>query len=336
VGSFVLAGSVSVRAFAASPQPIASALFVNVRMSANGEWLLVTRISLRESARFPLTGKLYLSRRGHAGLRLVGGGGQGLAVSDDGRSFAYQCGVKTTCIKHLDNRSVRRFSMPCPGSAPASMLVSDRLNTIITNCEGARLRAKILRIGSGPTKVTTLAPPLIPAALSSDGATAIFNGLGGSTYIYRNGHLRRNKFLFRAMSRNGRFIVATGSVTATFPCGSGCVEHPPLPVLIDTQTGLTRNLPFTQTKGIWGKVSDNGKTVLDTVFRNEQHVFAQEALELTNTETGAHTILATPTFPGDIGSFDLSADATIGCYVLEQGGNGKPHVATLFVFSPTA
>ncbi len=326
----------------ASVRRLGSGRSLEARLSGNGEWLLVSQGIARVS------GDLYLARVGATGLRLVGRGGEAEGVSDDGKLIADKCAELTICVERVGSRTVRRIALPCLGRAQAETGVADAEVYVVANVRSMLVRCevphvvstKLVQIERKLTRTTTIATGLEPEAVSSDGSTAILTGSSehgsGSIYLYHDGRVQQLAGLtgFYGMSSNGRFVVAGGAATQSVVCGERCTRNVPEPVVIDLQTGQRHELRlvghFVEGSGKWS-VADDGQTM---VYPEIRGITTYQALQLTNTETGAQTALAAS--PSGFTQFGMSAGGRTFFYVVSgQRRNGRPSALYVVTTKPS-
>jgi hypothetical protein len=235
----------------ASLRRIASGQFPTARLSANGEWVLVT-----EQSTVPFGGKLYLWRRGYRRLHPVGRGGFGLAVSSGGSHIAYSCDWLRLCIKDVrSRRAAQEIAVPCViESAGVPGFVADDFRSVLVGCVLPHATF-LLHVGGHRTTVTTVSEStdlarffFEPLGLSSNGSIALLDNPvaeGAPIYVYRAGVLRQiaGVTYFAGTSRNERFVIANGPKSVPVTCGNACTRSVPIPVVLDLQTGGMREFP---------------------------------------------------------------------------------------------
>lgn len=220
---------------------------LNPILSPDGQ-AAVVEVSPPQSAGYARSAvPLYVWLANDRQVRATGVRGDPVAVSNDGRSIAYQCDPGPPahgssvhvqlCFWRGNAKHVQRISLQpyCPDrndevAGAIDLLLSADWHTLMMWCiHGSHTAASsvvLLHLGRGAPKMIAVLHGMATeeAALSADGSTATMNRYGGttlrSTFIYHSGQLHRVvRHGVGPISQNGQFA-AYESVTAPTIYGS--------------------------------------------------------------------------------------------------------------------
>jgi len=210
--AIAVAGLIGVQT-ASAVLPSISAAHLVASLPGHGQGDVVSSDNGR-AALITSKGKIFLWREGVPGLRLVGTGTGVVAVSNDARTVAYDCGFLALCLRRLDSKGVRKVAEPCPtnGLFSTRELVSADLRSVLVYCNAGVVHSSslLIRVGKHSTQITKL-PGADAIGLSADGQTAVLEK-HFQTYVYAQHRLRLIPGLGAPLvvSPNGRFIVGFG------------------------------------------------------------------------------------------------------------------------------
>ncbi len=205
---------------------------------------------------------LYIWLAANHRVRPTGVRGDPLAVTDDGKAIAYQCGPGANqgasahvqlCFWHSSASHVRQISLQpfCPDrqdhvAGATQMVLSADWHTLMIWCIHGNYSSAsavvLLHLGAGAPKTIAVLHRMATeeADLSPDGSTALMNEYpANGNFIYRSGHLHRvvNHHGVGIFSRNGQFVDYFGYATSASSFGDDVVIE-------NVETRAASHIPF--------------------------------------------------------------------------------------------